>query len=72
MVRRIIITLGNDEYSYDGWNWGGESYYMGSGDIIMMVERGGVERQEGETLGQWDQRQTQEDPPSRTINYQPQ
>ena len=61
------MRWGNEDYSYDDWSWGGENYYMGSGHIIMMMERGGVERQGGEKLGQWDPRQTQAEIPRELL-----
>ena len=31
---------GNYNYDYGVWNWNGENYYVGIGNLIMMMERG--------------------------------
>ena len=35
---------GGDDYSddYEYWNWGGDNYYMGVGNLTLMIERGGA------------------------------
>ena len=34
---------GEGEYNYicEDWNWGGENYYLGNGDLVFMLEKSG-------------------------------
>ena len=61
---------GESNYNYEDWNWGGENYYLGSGNLVFMLEKSGKSGGTNPRGAQTDREETPHPDDQPTTNHQ--